>query len=407
MLSKTCTKVRRGLFASFLLLAITPAVSAQSIIDARRVEFTPSADHNATDPTTGAALVTNYTLQVFVAGGTIAVSTANLGKPAPEADGMIRLDYVALLTTALTPGVIYESVVSAVGPGGSAASARSNTFAFSAPCAPSISPTSSNLTTSSAVTGNVTVTAATGCTWTSTSNAAWITITAGASGSGNGSVGYSVAANTGTTSRTGTLTIAGQTFTVTQPGAPCTFTISPTSSNLTTSAATTGTVNVTAGSGCSWTATSNATSWITISAGASGSGNGSVSYSVAANTATTSRTGTMTIGGQTFTVTQAAAPCAFSVSPTSITAPPSGASGTITVTTSSNCSWTTSSNATWATITGSRTGSGTATYTIAANTGTNSRSAVFSVGGVAISVNQAAATAPTPPAAPSNLRVVK
>jgi hypothetical protein len=319
MLSKTCAKVRRGLFVSFLLLAITPAVSAQSIIDARRVEFTPSADHNATDPTTGAALVTNYTLQVFVAGGTIAVSTANLGKPAPAADGMIRLDYVALLTTALTPGVIYESVVRAVGPGGSAASARSNTFAFSAPCAPSISPTSSNLTTSSAVTGNVTVTAATGCTWTSASNAAWITITAGASGSGNGTV----------------------------------------------------------------------------------------SYSVAANTSTSSRTGTMTIGGRTFTITQAAAPCTFSLSPTSISAPPSGASGTITVTTSSNCSWSTSSNATWATITGSRTGSGTATYTIAANTGTNSRSAVFSVGGVAISVNQAAATAPTPPAAPSNLRVVK
>lgn len=125
MLSKKCAKVRRGLFASFLLLAISPAVSAQSITDARRVEFTPSPDHNTTDPTTGAALVTNYTLQVFVAGGSIVVSSANLAKPAPDPDGMIRLDYVALLTTPLTPGVIYESVVSAIGPGGSAASARS------------------------------------------------------------------------------------------------------------------------------------------------------------------------------------------------------------------------------------------------------------------------------------------
>ena len=50
------------------------------------------------------------------------------------------------------------------------------------------------------------------------------------------------------------MTIGGQTFSVTQAGAPCTFTISPTSSNLTTSAATTGTVTVTAGTGCSWTA---------------------------------------------------------------------------------------------------------------------------------------------------------
>ena len=69
--------------------------------------------------------------------------------------------------------------------------------------------------------------------------------------------------------------IGGQTFTVTQAGAPCTFTIAPTSSNLTTSAATTGTVTVTAGTGCSWTAVSNATSWMTVTAGANGSGNGS------------------------------------------------------------------------------------------------------------------------------------
>jgi hypothetical protein len=42
------------------------------------------------------------------------------------------------------------------------------------------------------------------------SNATFITITSGSSGTGNGTVNYSVAANTGTTSRTGTMTIAGQ-----------------------------------------------------------------------------------------------------------------------------------------------------------------------------------------------------
>ena len=64
----------------------------------------------------------------------------------------------------------------------------------------------------------MTVTAGTGCAWTAVSNATFITITSGSSGSGNGSVGYSVAANTGSTSRNGTMTIAGQTFTVTQAG---------------------------------------------------------------------------------------------------------------------------------------------------------------------------------------------
>jgi len=66
-------------------------------------------------------------------------------------------------------------------------------------------------------TGTVQVTATTGCPWMATSNAGWLTITAGTSGNGNGTVSYSVVANSGTT-RTGTITIAGQVFTVTQVG---------------------------------------------------------------------------------------------------------------------------------------------------------------------------------------------
>ena len=65
-------------------------------------------------------------------------------------------------------------------------------------------------------------------------------------------------------------------------------------------------VGVRAPSGCSWVAVSNS-SWIRITAGSSGSGNGSVSYSVAANPNPTARTGTLSIGGWTFTVTQASA----------------------------------------------------------------------------------------------------
>src|SRR5262245_43489043 len=159
-----------------------------------------------------------------------------------------------------------------------------------APCTFTISPTSSNLTTSVAATGTITVTAGTGCSWTAASNDAWITVTAGTTGSGNGSVSYSVAANTGTTSRTGTLTIGGQTFTVTQAGVPCAIKTSPTASNLTSSLAASGNVAVTAGAGCGWTATSN-DAWITIGAGGSRTGNGNVTYNVAANTSTAPRTG--------------------------------------------------------------------------------------------------------------------
>ena len=69
-------------------------------------------------------------------------------------------------------------------------------------------------------TGSVTVTAsAATASWTASSNADWITITAGNSGVGNGTVRYSVADNSGNPSRSGTMTIAGLNFTVSQAGA--------------------------------------------------------------------------------------------------------------------------------------------------------------------------------------------
>jgi Zn-dependent metalloprotease len=88
-------------------------------------------------------------------------------------------------------------------------------------------------------------------------------------------------------------------------GGTCTFSINPTSASF-AAAGGTASVTVTAGAGCNWTAVSNS-SFITITAGSSGSGNGTVNYSVASNTGTTSRNGSMTIAGLTFSVTQAGA----------------------------------------------------------------------------------------------------
>lgn len=108
--------------------------------------------------------------------------------------------------------------VSAVGNDGTTHTAATNVPTdCGGTCTFSISPTSASVAASGG-TSSVTVTATAGCGWTAVSNATFITITAGSSGTGNGTVNYSVAANAGTTSRTGTLTIAGLTFTVTQAG---------------------------------------------------------------------------------------------------------------------------------------------------------------------------------------------
>src|SRR5229473_3592733 len=81
----------------------------------------------------------------------------------------------------------------------------------------------------------------------------------------------------------------------------CTFTFSPASENFLASGGT-GTFTVTASSStCVRNATASA-SWITITFGNTGTGNGTVGYAVAANTAADQRTGTITIGNQTFTI---------------------------------------------------------------------------------------------------------
>src|SRR5262249_12866937 len=144
----------------------------------------------------------------------------------------------------------------------------------------------------------------------------------------------------------GTLTIGAQNFTITQDAAPvvtCTFTLSPTNANVPTAGGT-GNFQIIASAGsCAWTASTIA-SWITITAGSSGTGTGTVSYSATANTGA-ARTGTITAGGQTLTLTQDAAPpvCTYTLAPTAASAPAGGNTGSVAISAGSSCQWTATS----------------------------------------------------------------
>ncbi|MBN8725401.1 MAG: hypothetical protein J0M03_21025, partial [Acidobacteria bacterium] len=246
-------------------------------------------------------------------------------------------------------------------------------------CTFTIDPTNASFT-STGGTGNITVTASDpSCARTATSNAAFITVTSGASGTGSGTVSYTVATNSSTSSRTGTITVAGQTFTVNQAGAPgCTFTLNPTSASFATRGGS-GSITVTASSStCARTATSNA-AFITITSGASGTGNGIVAYRVAVNNGA-ARTGTITVGDQTFTINQAGTGgggtpnCTFTINPTNASFTSTGGTGNIAVTASDpSCARTATSNAAFITVTSgaSGTGSGTVSYTVATNSSTS------------------------------------
>ena len=85
-------------------------------------------------------------------------------------------------------------------------------------------------------------------------------------------------------------------------GAPCTFGVTPLSASY-PAAGGTGEITVETLEGCDWTAVSN-DEWITIDSGSSGTGNGTTDYTVDPNTDPDGRVGTITIAGQTHTVTQ-------------------------------------------------------------------------------------------------------
>jgi len=78
-----------------------------------------------------------------------------------------------------------------------------------------LSSTSLSVLAAGVVGSTITVTTAADAAWSAVSNDAWITVTAGATRTGTGTVTYTVAANVGAL-RSGTLTVANQTFTVSQ-----------------------------------------------------------------------------------------------------------------------------------------------------------------------------------------------
>jgi len=257
-------------------------------------------------------------------------------------------------------------------------------------CVPTFSPASASLSKDSQ-TGSFNFSMPSICNWTATSNAtSWLTVTSGASGSGAGAVGYSVAANSGP-QRVGTITVNGQAFTVTQ--APnqtsCNYSLNTPGKSVSEQASS-DFFQLTTGAGCAWTATSNATSWLTVNPPTSGSGSATINYSVTANGGA-QRVGIITVGGQTFTVTQAPlqASCAFALSPGSQLIGVGGGSGSFSVTTGAGCFWDAATADGWITITGGATGvgNGAVSFTVQANNG-GSRTGSISVRGQVFTITQ-------------------
>ncbi len=363
---------------------------------------TPAFQLSASAPSVSFAPGSNasVTLNVAVSGGfnsAVALSTGNLPSgltasftPASVAAPGLGSSTLKLSSTAsIAPGT-YNLSITATGGGWTQSAPLA--VVIQQNCTYTLNPTSANATAAGG-SFSFTVTTQTGCSWSPATTTSWITLSSG-SGNGNGKVSYSVAANNTLSARNGSITVGGASVTVSEAAAAVVFSLNPTSSSFAASGGN-GTIALSVSpASASWTASSNA-AWISISSAKSGTGSAALSYSVASNSSGAARTGSLTIAGQTFTVSQAGpASCSYQIALGRVTAVRQGFVGTVSVTTSPGCQWTATSDASWLVVTSGASGSGNGTVdcTAATNTSSTSRTGSLVVAGYTINLTESGAS---------------
>jgi hypothetical protein len=163
-----------------------------------------------------------------------------------------------------------------------------------------------------------------------------------------------------------------------------------------------GSATISASRDCTWSVTADS-SWVSITGASQGQGEAVVPFSVAANPVPSARSASITVGSQRAALSQAAAPCTFSLSRTRDAVAAVGGALSVGVATLTGCSWSASTSAPWLTIVAGQSGSasGTVGLSVAPNSGA-ARVATMNVAGQTYTVNQdAAGGAPAPAPAPS------
>ncbi|HEV2804153.1 MAG TPA: BACON domain-containing carbohydrate-binding protein [Chthoniobacterales bacterium] len=263
------------------------------------------------------------------------------------------------------------------------------------PCTFKLSPASADWSPAGG-TGATGVQTPGGCGWTASSNNDWLTITKISRDNGGGGVTYSVAPNPGP-ARTGTLTVAGQTFTVNQVTSDCSYTVTPTEQYFGSGGGSVN-INIQTTNGCAWNAASDS-DWLSVPVGnSSGTGPGMLTAWANANQTTATRIGHVTVAGKVVTITQEGISCNYTISPKNRSFTAEGESAFVNMAAEDVCSWSAVSNDNWITITSGATGSGYGTiyYSVAANTTGASRTGTLKIAGQTFTISQTAETQGTP-----------
>jgi hypothetical protein len=144
---------------------------------------------------------------------------------------------------------------------------------------------------------------------------------------------------------------------------------------------TSGSFTVTTQPGCFWSAQPQG-GFLSATGSGNGTGTGTVNYTATHNNGA-ARSSTIRVGSvnqyQEFTVNQAGLNCTYSVTPTALTVPASGASGTYVINTQAGCTWFLTTSQSWIALQMMGGGSGPVSipYTIQPMTDQTSRSAAF------------------------------
>jgi hypothetical protein len=241
-------------------------------------------------------------------------------------------------------------------------------------------------------TNSFNVLAADPCAWSVSNTNEWITILSGSSGSGNGTVTYAVGDNFSATPRAGTLTVAGQTFSLTQAAFACTYALLPVN-GAHAAAAATNSFSLTTSNFCAWSVV-NTNPWMTILSGGSGAGDGFITYAVDANASLSERVGTLVAGGQTFTITQQGQPCSYALTPTNLVLGSAGGTGTVSIVTGASCAWEVATTNDWIQFTSATNGTGAGGFdcSLLANWSLTARTGAVLVAGQVLPVTQEAYT---------------
>lgn len=214
--------------------------------------------------------------------------------------------------------------------------------------------------------------------WKARPNCDWITVSP-TSGTGPAEVTYQVAPWHVVSTRSGAITVGGNTITIFQYGSRMALEAYSATRDYYTHVIP---IKVDALAVTSWAVTPNA-SWISVVDAGNGKGGDTVAIAISENPSYKARTGTVTIGTETFTVTQEGRMALeFAVSPAQTTAAVSGANGLAAVKATPDLPWAAASDANWITIlSGFQTGdgNGNVVYTVSPQSKLYARTGVITV----------------------------